>query len=600
MVSGGPAPRLGSLVALALALGIACAPPAPLPTTAPPPASPALAVAASAPPPAPEAPVVAIAPAGPPDVVLGPARLLARAHENADPRFAFDGKRVVYRSTRVGPWQAFMTDPKRADEPPVRVATSDRPAAFAVPAEDAVLLGLASDRGAVLARAPLPKKPKPGAPAPLDPPAAAPLGFVAAGEPFVVRGDRPRAFVGVEAAGVKAMEIPLAPAKEPRVAVEDPGPGRVVDVDREGRRALVLGAGAREGALAVVELGRGAPRTIPIAQGVRVTAAAFAGKGLALVATTSVPGPSLLALDLDTSGVRARVGLPGPVAALAVAPKGDVAAIAIEAADRTVVRLVDVPSLADGPSVALPPGRGRLTSFSPDGRRVGLGWSTPSAPPDVFAIAARDGAVERVRDDVRPSLAALPPCASAAASVPFEGRSIALVVHRREGMPRAPVIVLLPGGPLPPAGFGWAPHVRLPTALGVAVVEASEEAAAPGALDAVARWVAAQPFADPARIALVGAGLAEGGARGRAARAAGGFSIVVDVAASTGEPTTEPARPGARWIVARDRATPDAEAIVRSLRGGGARADLGAFELDPALPLPLALVARAALFLDAR
>ena len=57
--------------------------------------------------------------------------------------------------------------------------------------------------------------------------------------------------------------------------------------------------------------------------------------------------------------------------------------------------------------VGLPEGVGSLGSFSRDGRVLTITWETPEGPSDIYEVTTDVGRLRKLRDDVRPTLAAL-------------------------------------------------------------------------------------------------------------------------------------------------------------------------------------------------
>src|SRR5262249_31527734 len=146
------------------------------------------------------------------------------------------------------------------------------------------------------------------------------------------------------------------------------------------------------------------------------------------------------------------------------------------------------------------------------------------SPWDPWAVDARTGKAAPLRKESRPSLKDVPEMDVSIAQVKaHDGLSLPMNVilpKRRSG--KLPVIVSYHGGPSSSSrirwsaltafyvaqGYGWVePHVRGSTGFGRAFEEADN---GPKRLDAfkdienTGRWVAAQPWADPKRVVVLG------------------------------------------------------------------------------------------------
>jgi dipeptidyl aminopeptidase/acylaminoacyl peptidase len=552
-------PRSASALALLGALA-ACgspvpsqAPPSPLPPpgTEPSPPPSAGPPEASAQPPADDgAPVLPDVPAGADalrDAELARvAGAVVDAFANLDARFTPDGKRVVYRSNRDGLWQAYLSDPKRPEAFPARLVQTTERVTFAAPTRDGASLLFLSDRGAdestSIYRVPLPKRDTPGEPARLDVPA--PI-LLTPGEPlqrepplFAAGKGAPIVYSAhaTSEVGTRVYAMDALGGAPPRLVMKDPSAGGLVDLDHDGKRALLVRIRSlSDASLALCDLAAGAARAIypPAGTSANVFDAAFSADGKLVYVATDAGGEQalLLALDPATGAERARYVETGARAAtlrsIAVAPKGGRLALAVDAGNHVEVRLLDEATLAPGPKVALPLGDGQLGRFSADGRRLTVSWSTPSAPMDILAVDAKTGAATALRNEARPSLALLPPIdASIETVASFDRTPIPVNVYRpagaRPGAVPMGVVVLVHGGPAASSTLGWSGLVRFFTGQGYAVVEpnvrgstgfgrAYEQADdGPKRLDAVrdveavGRWAASQPWADPKRLVLMG------------------------------------------------------------------------------------------------
>lgn len=211
--------------------------------------------------------------------------------------------------------------------------------------------------------------------------------------------------------------------------------------------------------------------------------------------------------------------LPGPVRELRVAPSGSPIALIVDAGGHDELRLFDAKARVTEPKPALPRGRGALGGFSSDGKKLSFAWSTPSSPSDVFSLTTRTGTIERLRNESRPSLAALEPIETSIAPVPspIGAAAIPVVVllpaasktAPRVGgdgaRARLPALVLVHGRR---AAGAWDVAARFFASLGYCVVEWSAERSngeeSARTLAAIGAWIAAQPWGDGGRLVLWG------------------------------------------------------------------------------------------------
>ncbi|MFL5376439.1 MAG: alpha/beta hydrolase family protein, partial [Myxococcales bacterium] len=236
----------------------------------------------------------------------------------------------------------------------------------------------------------------------------------------------------------------------------------------------------------------------------------------------------LLALDAATGKEKARYvekkPALGTIDTIAVAKKGDALALLIDAGNRTELRLLDARTLKPRANVRMPLGQGFLSTFSEDGRRFLVRWSTPTSPLDPWAVDAKTGKVAPLRKEARPSLAQMPQMDVSITEVKADdGLSLPVNVFlpkTRDG--KLPVIVSYHGGPSGSSHIRWSPFTAFFVSQGYAWVEpnvrgstgfgrAFEEADnGPRRLEAfkdierTGRWAASQPWADPGRVVVFG------------------------------------------------------------------------------------------------
>jgi dipeptidyl aminopeptidase/acylaminoacyl peptidase len=348
----------------------------------------------------------------------------------------------------------------------------------------------------------------------------------------------------MDQSGLVIFDQDAVPGATPSLLYEDAE--RYLAAVRADLQQVILGELSRGRALWVLELpsgretrGRSAPRQLyplgdPAARGVRVQDVAYAPEGDRLFVATDDGGDAthVLALDVRSGRELARfteTRIPGgDIQGLVTA--GDSVAFVVDLGTHHELRLLDSRTLRPRPAVNLGlgsevPGSGHPNSTSglaiaPDGKRVAVQWSTPWSPPRVLLVDTRAGTVEPLTDAPRP--AAPPMDVQVVRIESFDGLSIPTLVYRPKDEARHPVVMQIHGG------FAYASTARydawnsLLVARGFAVVEPNVrgsggfgrafERADDGVgklnavrdLGAVGRWIAKQPWADPARMAVMG------------------------------------------------------------------------------------------------
>src|SRR5262249_10832982 len=125
-------------------------------------------------------------------------------------------------------------------------------------------------------------------------------------------------------------------------------------------------------------------------------------------------------------------------------------------------------------AVTLPLGTGGVTSFSQDGKRLTLTWSTPAAPADIYAVDVATGKVSPLRKDSRPQLEGMPAIEASIAEVEgFDHTKIPVNVFLPSGAKgkKLPVIVSYHGGPSGSSAIRWNAFSRFFLGQGYAWVE---------------------------------------------------------------------------------------------------------------------------------
>ncbi|HEY8208544.1 MAG TPA: S9 family peptidase [Myxococcaceae bacterium] len=323
---------------------------------------------------------------------------------------------------------------------------------------------------------------------------------------------------------------------EPRAVYTDRFDASPADISADGTRVLLLRDLSMSDQIAVeVDLVTGRARQVYPPEGRRagIRAAAYSPDASRIFVATDEGGEqdSLVALDARTlaEGARYRADDPptGRMTDIAVSPRGDLVAVAIDAGNHSEARILHGRSFAPVIPVKTLLGTIGLGSFSADGKSLVLTASAPDSPTDVYLADAASGEVKPLRDDKRPGLGDLPPVAVAIENATaFDGVALPLNVHVPKGTApdqKHPVIVLFHGGPSGSTTLYWDPLFRFFTSLGYAVVAPNirgstgfgrafeladnreKRADAIKDLEAVNMWIRRQSWADPDRIVPFGA-----------------------------------------------------------------------------------------------
>lgn len=452
------------------------------------------------------------------------------AYTNFEPTLTRDGKRLVFASTRDGLPQLYIADARKPDAPATRLVTSSERHATVQMLPDGKSLVFRSDHGAdenwSFYRVNLDGSGlvelTPGARWSRNP-------------QIVVDGKPDTLFYSARAMSDVATSVYSTSAKAPgeeKLLFRDDKPGGLFDVSRDGKWGLYnkVPSHSQNYALAI-DLATGKSRQLYPKDGagtkVTISGLAFSADGKrALIATDGGGDQSLLlSIDVATGKELARYVETKPttaeITALAVAKRGNTLAALVDAGNHRELRLLDAITLKPKAAVSLPLGSGNAGSFSEDGKRFTLSWSTPNAPNDVFAVEVATGKVSALRKDRRPQLDGLAPIEASIIEVEaFDHLKIPVNVFLPSGAKgkKLPVIVSYHGGPASSSAIRWAPAVRFFLGLGYAWVEPNVRGSSgfgrayeegdngPRRLDAfkdietTGRWAASQPWADKDRV----------------------------------------------------------------------------------------------------
>jgi dipeptidyl aminopeptidase/acylaminoacyl peptidase len=453
------------------------------------------------------------------------------AFVNGEPQLTRDGKRIVFMSNRDGLPQLYVADAARPDAPARRLVTSTERMTAAALLPDGKSLVFSQDRGAdenwSYFRVDLDGEGlvelTPGAKRRRDP-------------AIVVDGKPDMAFYSARAMSEVATGVYATSTKAPgeeKLIYRDDKPGSLADVTRDGKWGLYERYPSRgENYLVVIDLATGAAKPLYPKEGkISISSAAFSADGKRVILGTDGGADQALVLSIDvaTGKETARYVEPKPVTAdipaIAVARKGNMLAVMVDAGNHGDLRLLDATTLKPRTAVTLPLGAGGAGAFSEDGKRFTLTWSTPSTPGDIHAVDAATGKVTPLRKDSRPKLDALPAIEASIAEVEaFDHGKIPVNVYLPAGArgKKLPVIVAYHGGPSGSSAIRWAPVTRFFLAQGYAWVEPNVRGSSgfgrayeagdngPKRIDAfkdiesTGRWAASQPWADKDRVVVYG------------------------------------------------------------------------------------------------
>ena len=442
-----------------------------------------------------------------------------------------DGKRLVFLSNRDGIDQLYVADATKADSPATRLFTSAERVTGARVTRDGKAVVFRSDKGAdenwSVYRVDLDGKNlaelTPGETLNRDdiflPARASTMMYFSARK----KEQGASSIYGLPIAGGKAKKI---------YGIE--GFGRLLDVTPDGGHLLFERVPSiNDNILEVVDSAKGkAVKLYPAKGPATINDAKFSADGKRVFASTDSGSDRAVLLALDATSGKELARYTDPASATAsvldvVEPvTRDKLACVIDAGNHNEIRLLDAATLKPSAEVKLPMGSGAVTDFSDDGKSVVVAWSTPNTPTDLFALDFSSGKVVPLRNEPRPSISALPTLEVSVNEVRAHD-GVKIPVH--EFLPpvaktgkKLPIIVNYHGGPanvsrirwnvgarfFTALGYVWVePNVRGSTGYGRAYVMADDGAKRREALkdiETTGKWVAAQPWADKARIVIYG------------------------------------------------------------------------------------------------
>lgn len=442
-----------------------------------------------------------------------------------------DGKRLVFLSNRDGIDQLYVADATKADSPATRLFTSAERVTGARVTRDGKAVVFRSDKGAdenwSVYRVDLDGKNltelTPGETLNRDD-----IFLPARASTMMYFSARKK-----EQGASSIYGLPIAGGEAKKIYGID-GFGRLLDVTPDGGHLLFERVPSiNDNILEVVDSAKGkAVKLYPAKGPATINDAKFSADGKRVFASTDSGSDRAVLLALDATSGKELARYTDPASATAsvldvVEPvTRDKLACVIDAGNHNEIRLLDAATLKPSAEVKLPMGSGAVTDFSDDGKSIVVAWSTPNTPTDLFALDFSSGKVVPLRNEPRPSISALPTLDVSVNEVRAHD-GVKIPVH--EFLPpvaktgkKLPIIINYHGGPanvsrirwnvgarfFTALGYVWVePNVRGSTGYGRAYVMADDGAKRREALkdiETIGKWVAAQPWADKARIVIYG------------------------------------------------------------------------------------------------
>jgi dipeptidyl aminopeptidase/acylaminoacyl peptidase len=456
---------------------------------------------------------------------------LLDAFMNTGPVLSRDGKKVIFNSNRDGLPQLYVADAAKPDGPATRLVATRERMFDPKPTKDGKSIVFKSDKGAdenwEFFRVDLDGKN---------------LVQLTSGDPLnrdgaIIPDGKPETlFYSARKMSESATTLyvqPLQPGVTPKKAFTESGFGFLTDVSTDGKSGAWVRLPARtRGTVLLVDIESGKEKVVyPTSGEVGIQDAAFSPDGKRLYVATDGGGDQALILAFDTKTLKevGRYAEAKPATAsvthLVASKKGNVLGVNLLAGNRSEVRLLDGTSLKSKVDVKLPLGFGSIIEFSEDGKRLTLDRSTPDAPTEVHVIEVATGAVSPLRKEPRPSVQELATVETQLVEIPaHDGLKIPMNVYLPSGAAgkKLPTIVNYHGGPAGASVVRWDPIARFFLGLGYAWVEPNVrgsggfgrafEMADNGAkraeafkdIEATARWVGAQPWADKNKLIVYG------------------------------------------------------------------------------------------------
>lgn len=276
--------------------------------------------------------------------------------------------------------------------------------------------------------------------------------------------------------GIARLQLSADAAPVEKAVYTDAGLGFLNDVSGDGKRALFVRYVSHQSSmLLLVDLEKGASRPLyPIKGESTIRTALFARDGKTVYLATDGGAEQALVLAIDTKSGResARYTELAPATAageqLLLSRDGAVLAVAFNAGDHSVFRLLDSRDLRAMRSITLPLGSGSLGDFSIDARRLLVDWATPQHPHAIYEIDVESGKPAPLDPVTKTSMSAVDVTIERIRSA--DGVEFPVNVYRPTRSGKVPVIVDFHGGPAGWAPIAWSPTARLANELGIAYV----------------------------------------------------------------------------------------------------------------------------------
>jgi prolyl oligopeptidase PreP (S9A serine peptidase family) len=449
---------------------------------------------------------------------------------NVSPQVTADRKKVVFVSNRDGLPQLYVGDVAKPADKPMRLTTTTERVGNPLLTKDRKAVLFLSDSGAdenwSIYRVGLDGKEivnlTPGDKLNRD-------------EPFLVDSKPDLMLFSARKMSESRSTLYSASTVKPGEAkpiYTDELPGFLTDVDAKGTTALFVQYPQRmENYLLRVDVASGkAEKLWPTDAKVTIFEARLSADGKHAYVSTDLGGEEnvLLALDVKTGKELARYATTpksAQINGVSVAKKGGLIALSILNGDHSELLFLDSKLKPTKTKVKLPLAQGGFGDFSDDGKRITLVYSTTDKPQDSYIVDAAKGTIAPLRKDTRDTLASLPKIKTTIVDIPsFDGGKIPTLVYVKEGEENQPhpTIVSYHGGPSGVSMVRWSSSIAFWLTLGYAYVEPNVrgssgygrayEAGDNGKkrldafrdIEASARWVSQQPWADKSKLVVYG------------------------------------------------------------------------------------------------
>jgi dipeptidyl aminopeptidase/acylaminoacyl peptidase len=442
-----------------------------------------------------------------------------------------DGKRLVFLSNRDGIDQLYVADATKADSPATRLFTSSERVTGARVTRDGKAVVFRSDKGAdenwSVYRVELDGK---------NLTELTPGETLNRDDIFLPTRASTKVYFSArkkEQGASSIYALPIAGGEAKKIYGID-GLGRLLDVTPDGGHLLFERVPSlNDNILEVIDSANGkAVKIYPTKGPATINDAKFSADGKRVFVSTDTGSDRAVLLALDSISGKELARYTDPASATAsvldcVMPATrDTLACVIDAGNHNEIRLLDVATLKPSAEVKLPVGSGSVTDFSDDHKSVIVSWSTANAPTDLLVVDVKSGKVAALRNELRPSISALPPLEVGVNEVTAHD-GLKIPVH--EFLPpvaktgkKLPIIINYHGGPANVSRIRWNVGARFFTSLGYVWVEPNVRGSsgygrtyvmaddrtkrreALKDIETTGKWVAAQSWADKDRIVIYG------------------------------------------------------------------------------------------------